>query len=159
MIRGLILSVMVLSVMCLEFRSTLSSPSTQAAKFNPTYVQTLRPIGENVLTTDTQNAPYQNPTQIWTENWATVVAVGPDAKKKADISEGDIVYVPPCQNRINLNAANGQAQTQNGLYCIYNINDIKGRVIEGGAAGNRAYAETSRLDRAPGKLFGGWGWN
>eukprot|EP00997_Jenningsia_sp_PLL12_P005581 NODE_215_length_2139_cov_157.535885_g113_i1.p1 GENE.NODE_215_length_2139_cov_157.535885_g113_i1~~NODE_215_length_2139_cov_157.535885_g113_i1.p1 ORF type:complete len:185 (+),score=27.75 NODE_215_length_2139_cov_157.535885_g113_i1:33-557(+) len=141
-----------------EFRSSLARKNTVAPKFNPTYVQTLRPTGENVLTTDTATNPFQNPNSIWTENWATVVACGPGVSQRAAIKEGDVVLVPPCKARVALNAPNGADDTTTGLYCVYPVGDVQGKIVDQNKAGNRAYKFTSRLQQAPGKMYGGWGW-
>ena len=62
---------------CYEFRNSTTQSNPSSPNFNSTYVQTLAPTLSSVLTTDTINAPLQNPSTYWTDGLVTVVAVGP----------------------------------------------------------------------------------
>jgi len=151
-------------VLSYEFRNSITQQNPAAPKFNPTYVQTLDPINDNVLTTDTLNAPLQNPSTYWTDGWAYVVAVGPSANSPTlcgtttiCIKEGDIVLVNPCSQRVNLNPATGNAPPEAGVYCIYSAASLLGKISQGSYGANRNFKWTSRIEKSAGKMFGSTG--
>eukprot|EP00997_Jenningsia_sp_PLL12_P010357 NODE_7588_length_448_cov_58.358396_g6750_i0.p2 GENE.NODE_7588_length_448_cov_58.358396_g6750_i0~~NODE_7588_length_448_cov_58.358396_g6750_i0.p2 ORF type:complete len:82 (+),score=28.28 NODE_7588_length_448_cov_58.358396_g6750_i0:84-329(+) len=73
------------------------------------------------------------------------------------VKEGDVVMVPPCTQRINLNAASGAWPQAAGVYCIYANTAILGKVTEQNYGANRAYQYTSRIEKSTGKQYGAWG--